>query len=427
MGDAASCRSSRCRSGESEAVSRAQRKRVAVLGAGIMGCSVALELVRRGCSVVLVDAEDVPFSGASRWNEGKIHLGYLYAGDPSLSTARSVLPGGLAFADMAGELVGCDTAPAMTAQDDLYLVHRDSVVDADAMKARFEVLSALVSSSPGADRYPGDASRRRMQMLTRAELEGCVDTRLIVAGFRVPERSISTCWLADRYVDAVRAESRIELAMSTRIDAVRELHRAGRECWRLDTSAPVDGTFDGVVNALWAGRLAIDRSVGLESAPGWSHRYRLSLFVHTDRPVAADSMVVSTGPFGDIKSYDGRNFYLSWYPAGLLVEGLDVLPPEIPRLGESARQDTIAAVRAGLGALIPSAHAILDQADAVQVEGGWVFAQGKGSLADPASSLHRRDRFGIAQRGSYFSVDTGKYSVAPWLARQVADRLAGAG
>jgi hypothetical protein len=28
------------------------------------------------------------------------------------------------------------------------------------------------------------------------------------------------------------------------------------------------------------------------------------------------------------------------------------------------------------------------------------------------------------QRGGYFSVDTGKYSVAPWLARRVADRLA---
>lgn len=406
---------------------RARSERVAVLGAGIMGCSVALELARRGCSVVLVDAADVPFSGASRWNEGKIHLGYLYAGDPSLSTARSVLPGGLAFADMAGELVGCDVAPAMTAQDDLYVVHRDSVVDADAMQARFEVLSALVSSSPGANRYPGDASRRRMQALTRGELERCVDTRLIVAGFRVPERSISTGWLADRYVDAVRAEPRIELAMATRVDGVRTQQTAGRECWHLDSVPPVDGDFDAVVNALWAGRLAIDRSVGLESAPGWSHRYRLSLFVHTVRPVAADSMVVSTGPFGDIKNYDGRNFYLSWYPTGLLVEGLEVLPPEIPLIDEAARQSAIGAIRAGLGALIPSAHAILDQADAVQLQGGWVFAQGKGSLADPASSLHRRDRFGIAQRGNYFSVDTGKYSVAPWLARQVADRLAGPG
>ena len=95
----------------------------------------------------------------------------------------------------------------------------------------------------------------------------------------------------------------------------------------------------------------------------------------------------------------------------------------MPAAGQEDRERIIAAIRDELGALLPSAHAILDQADSVQLQGGWVFAQGRGSLADPASSLHRRDRFGIAGRGAYVSVDTGKYSVAPWLARQVADRV----
>jgi len=403
--------------------SGAARKRVAVLGAGIMGSSVALELARRGFHVVLVDAADVPFSGASRWNEGKLHLGYLYAGDPTLATARHVLPGGLAFMDMVRDLIGCEIEPAITAQDDLYLVHRDSVVDAVTMRDRFAALSALVSSTPGADRYPGDASRERTQALSRAQLDACADTRFITAGFRVPERSISTRWLADRYLDALRSEPGIELAMSSHVGGIRPVQEAGRERWEIEATAPIDGRFDAVVNALWAGRLAIDRSAGLQLQPGWSHRYRLSLFVHTTRTVAADSVVVSTGPFGDIKNYNGRDFYLSWYPAGLMVEGHGVSPPEVPASGPADRARIIAAIRGELGALLPSAHAILDQADSVQLQGGWVFAQGRGSLADPASSLHRRDRFGIAGRGAYVSVDTGKYSVAPWLARQVADRV----
>ncbi len=54
---------------------------VAVLGAGILGSSVALFLARRGALVTLFDARDRPFEGASRWNEGKIHLGYIYAAD----------------------------------------------------------------------------------------------------------------------------------------------------------------------------------------------------------------------------------------------------------------------------------------------------------------------------------------------------------
>ena len=47
----------------------------------------------------------------------------------------------------------------------------------------------------------------------------------------------------------------------------------------------------------------------------------------------------------------------------------------------------------------------------------------RGSRADPASTPYRRDRVGITRAGAYFSVDTGKYSIAPWLASEVANLL----
>src|SRR4051812_13592809 len=112
-------------------------KRVAVLGAGIMGSSVALFLARRGLRVTLVDLANEPFSGASRWNEGKIHLGYLYAGDASLETARAVLPGSLAFRSLTEELIECSLADAISREDDIYLVHRDSVTTSEATARYF--------------------------------------------------------------------------------------------------------------------------------------------------------------------------------------------------------------------------------------------------------------------------------------------------
>ena len=60
----------------------------------------------------------------------------------------------------------------------------------------------------------------------------------------------------------------------------------------------------------------------------------------------------------------------------------------------------------------------------MSLEGGWVFAAGQGRLSDPQATLHRRSDFGITRLGSYISVDTGKYSTAPWLARRLADTLA---
>jgi glycine/D-amino acid oxidase-like deaminating enzyme len=45
-----------------------------VLGAGIMGCSLAMFLARRGADVTLIDEADAPFARTSRWNEGKFTL-----------------------------------------------------------------------------------------------------------------------------------------------------------------------------------------------------------------------------------------------------------------------------------------------------------------------------------------------------------------
>jgi len=397
------------------------RDRVAVLGAGIMGCSVALMLARQGHRVVLFDAAEAPFRGASRWNEGKIHLGYLYAGDPSLATARKLLPGGLAFRGIVEDLVGCRLDPAITPRDDLYLVHRDSVVETDAMGRYFEALSDVVRACGAAGSYLVDVSGSGVSKLSKPELEAVADTRTIRAGFRVPERSVSTHWIADRYLEALRGEPAIEWRMSTRVSGVV----ADDGGWRIATvarpgDAPVDGVFDTVVNALWEGRLEVDASAGLAPEPGWSHRYRQSLFVRTRDEVAAPSAVIATGPFGDVKNYNGRDFYLSWYPHGLRAEGCGASPPALDDRSEAG---IVEAICESLCELLPPVRGIIDGAESIRLEGGWVFAMGRGALSDPASGLHRRDRFGIRQAGRYFSVDTGKYSTAPALAREVADRI----
>ena len=386
-----------------------------------MGSSVALFLARRGLEVTLIDGAAEPFSGASRWNEGKIHLGYLYAGDRSTRTARSVLAGGLSFKPLTEELIGCSLAEVTTPEDDIYLIHRDSVADVENTAKYFEDVTKLVHSDGDSHRYLVDVSESGIRRLSGAELEEIADLRSIVAGFRVPERSVCTQWIADRFVEAIKAEPRIALRLSTQINGIKAA--AGSSGWELVTDAPQHQAFEYVVNALWHGRLAVDRAAGLEPQPGWSHRYRVSLFVRTRAAVAAPNAVVATGPFGDIKNYTGRDFYLSWYDAGLLAHGDSLLPPQVPPLDATARREVTEAVIAQLGSLIPAARAVCDDAIDIKVRGGWVFAAGKGSLADPQSTLHQRDAFGIRRVGSYFSVDTGKYSSAPLLARDVADQI----
>ena len=276
---------------------------------------------------------------------------------------------------------------------------------------------------PDASNYLVDASESAVRLLSRSELDQLTDTRTVVAGFRVVEHSVWTNLVADRYVDALYAEPRIELLLSTRVTGVRPATASIDGQWHVEAEPGLAASFDFVVNALWEGRLAIDATVGLSDDPGWSHRYRLALFVRTDRRLAIPSAVLALGPFGDVKNYTGRDFYLSWYPAGLIAEGHSLVPPDLPSLDESAKRKMTNSVLAELSRLIPSVNEIIAAAQDTVLEGGWVFAGGHGSLRDPFATVHRRYDFGIRRRGGYISVDTGKYSIAAWLARRVADQI----
>ena len=134
------------------------RRRVAVLGAGIMGSAVAIQLARRGFDVTVLDRESAPMAAASRWNEGKIHLGYIYGADPTLATAQHLLTGGLLFDDRLRELIDEDLNGHATTEDDIYLVHRRSVVGPTSCAAKFAAISELIREHPDAGRYLVDVS-----------------------------------------------------------------------------------------------------------------------------------------------------------------------------------------------------------------------------------------------------------------------------
>lgn len=133
------------------------------------------------------------------------------------------------------------------------------------------------------------------------------------------------------------------------------------------------------------------------------------------------SALVAVGPFGDMKNYNGRDFYLAWYPAW---------PPRVTTSNSLSPRPLqgwpVIASSRRCGAVLARSFpvsAAFDEADDLVVAGGFVFARGAGSIGDARSGLHRRDRFGVQRVGSFFSVDTGKYSTAPWLAELLAAEI----
>ncbi|MCC0014911.1 MAG: FAD-dependent oxidoreductase [Rhodobiaceae bacterium] len=403
-------------------------ERIAILGAGIMGCCLALEFARRGRKVTVFDERCAPMECASRWNEGKLHLGYLYANDPSLATARHMLPAGLAFLPIMRDWIGEAIDTAISHSDDLYLVSRGSVVGAAATGAYFEQVTALAKTMPGCADYPGDLTRAAVRQASRSDLERHSNACDIVAGYFLPERSIQTRWVADRLADRVTQEPFIELRMGQRVEGV-DAGESGHDPWTVrtlavgDTGEATREAFGLVVNALWQGRVAVDRTAGIADPADCSNRFRVSAFVRTSKPLAVPSAIICVGPFGDMKNYNGRDFYLSWYPTGLLRDTKAAVPGAAPVIDSEIRAAVLRGIQKHLVPRLPGAGQVLEAAERIEVAGGWIFAQASGVLADPSATLHRRERFGVSRIGNFLSVDTGKYATAPHMAREIVSMV----
>src|SRR5690349_3952222 len=107
--------------------------RVAVLGAGFQGTCLALELALRGVDVDLYDRNDRCITQAGYINEGKIHLGFVYANDSTFETANLMLRGALAFAPAVYRWTACDIATIGVSTSFDYVVHRTSMISIETI------------------------------------------------------------------------------------------------------------------------------------------------------------------------------------------------------------------------------------------------------------------------------------------------------
>ena len=123
--------------------------RVGVLGGGLQGCCVALSLAQHGIDVTLFDRNDKLLSRAAVANEGKIHLGYMYANDPSHSTARMMMRGALAFAPFFARHLGLPYESLTVSRPAAYVVHRDSQRTPDEVSHYIAAVHALIRDASG--------------------------------------------------------------------------------------------------------------------------------------------------------------------------------------------------------------------------------------------------------------------------------------
>lgn len=398
---------------------------IGVIGGGLQGCLAAIELADRGYAVVLLERRMDLLRAASRWNEGKIHLGYLFAKDPSLQTARRMIEGALAFAPLLSRYLGRSLDFAAQSGDVIYGIHRDSQITPEAARAHMQAVDALMRDalSYGGRDYLGAKALAPISPVKPAELG--LDESIVGAAIRTPERSIHPIDIADAVRDRVCDTARIVVHIGREVVRV-DRDDAGR-FWLDDALAERHGPFDSLVNATWESRMAIDQMLGYDPPMPWLHRYKVGLLghdVHGSEDTATLTLIL--GAFGDVVNYGGGRIYLTWYPVGHIASTTSLAPGQLePDIGPDLDATIRGEIFARLGEIVPGIRQFAPAEDSYELRGGYITAWGDTDIDDPRSGLHARHAIGVHSDRGYHSVDTGKLTMAPFNAAVVGRRVAG--
>lgn len=409
-------------------MNRHSRAAVIVLGAGLTGVATALELARQGVRVTLVDQDSRAVNRASLRNEGKIHLGLIYANDRTLATARLQLEGALSFRSLLHRWIGprADTLPLSTPF--VYLVAHDSLLSPDQLEQHYAAVDCLyrehIKHDLGID-YLGSRPTSLYERCPRSSMPQPFSMDHFIGAFLTRELAIDTDTLAHALRHAVAESDTIDFLPQHKVLSVERANGL----WRIEGISS-EGTWridaDQVVNALWENRIAVDRMVGVSCPTGWVHRLKYRVIARVPSGLCGGpSATMVLGPYGDVVVRANGTAYLSWYPVGLQGWTHEITPPiawNAPCQGEVEEGKSRSVARDILDA-IDAWYPGIAESQPILVDAGAIVAYGKTDVGDASSALHDRTQVGVTSIEGYHSINPGKLTTAPLFARKAADHV----
>jgi len=366
-------------------------------------------------------------TGASLHNEGKLHLGFVYANDPTKATHGLMVSGSLSFARIIRELTGALPADYLPSRPFHYLIPRDSLLTASAVESHFQTVEDTINDliEQDGDRYLDMEIRSFARRCTPDEAARWFAADHCQAAFVTEERSINTEALAAILRRSVASHGLITFRGGARVESVTVEAERGVRVGLREREAYSERSYSSAANCLWEQRLYIDSTAGLLPEPPWLYRYKATITLRAqglERTVPSATLIV--GPYGDVVNFGDDHYYVSWYPICKLGQTQTVEGGRLHDL--AAAVDKEALVRESVTAMaqyIPSLSLLLSRTRLTRVGGGVIFARGTSDIDDPKSLLHQRSAIRPIHHGPYLSIDNGKYCMGPLFALQAADLI----
>lgn len=373
---------------------------VAIVGAGIVGTLSALLLAGRGHHVDLFERDSDLWSGASAVNEGKVHLGGVYA----LGGARTheiMMRGAVEFAPCIEEAIGQRVDWDAIAGDPFdHLVMPDSLVSVDDLRGAYTAINDRATRviAP-AERYLG----RPVELVVDPHPHRDADTGLVA--FSTHERAVDPLRLRALVLEAIGAQPQIVARTGTPVTGITPDHDGA--VVHLPGSAQ---RYDAVVNATWAWQ---NRFVA-EATP---RNFRVKTAVRLKPGIVKRTVTIVQGPYGDVVAHRDHG-YASWYPTGRLVTEHGNHPSPHAEAALASIPQRTDLVRSQLDAL--AGIGLLPAGCDGESIGGIIVGDGAADIENPASLLHHRPDFGTAVSGRIVTPATFKFTTGPLAARTVA-------
>ncbi len=381
---------------------------IGVVGGGIMGCLGALALVRAGWRVVLFERKPELMAGASRGNEGKVHLGYTYGLDPTGATRDVMFRYGSVFEESLTRIIGQSDDRLFLNRRQYYAVHRDSSLKGDGVAEHMHALGGMLTEigSPG-----GEPAVRRLGATER----DAQFSDLIEDVWEVAEGTVDCQVLGQLVRAAVAADPRIEVQTNVSVGSI-----SNDETPRIrDDGDRHLGTFSAVVNAAWDGMPRLERAAGAP-LPDYCLRAKAGFIARMSGDVPELPVTTVYGTFGDVVPQAEGRAYVSWYPACLMDFTTEVGTGADWYDGLSQRFDYEGAFARSIAAFAQMIPGFAAEPVPERILGGPILAVAVTDIPDPNSKLHRRNMFGLHRRGNVIAVDTGKLTCGPRLALELA-------
>ncbi|MCX2978912.1 FAD-dependent oxidoreductase [Candidatus Marimicrobium litorale] len=403
------------------------QRHVAILGAGATGCCAALEVAARGHRVTLYERQEQPVREASYANEGKIHLGYIYAKDTSHRTARTMIDGSLVFESYLQRWLDYRAEDSLSTPF-YYGIHRGSLQNVDQLLAHYQLCTDYCNERSRALglNYLGQGGTYHRRVAER-NFPKDINPEYIPHLIETGEYAVDPRVVAEKLRAAIEEHPRIDFRSDHEVLAVEARRQGDFRIELKHAGAVTDEWFKQVVNTTWYRRLPLDRPLGITPPAKWSHRYKFANRI-TIPLAAADlpSLTCVQGPFGDLVNFGDRGFFLSWYPTGRTGMSTEETPPEWDRdYSDEQRREVFQRSYDAWALRCPALDKLDFGRSDIDPVGGVIYALGTTDVDEQSSKLHDRFEIGIQSQGHYHSVDTGKYTLAPHWGVAIADRVEG--